>query len=78
MSELQETMRKRRVNAMIADAQFLRSVGSEEAQDVIEIEKRQAMYQFALGRIMQEERDAIFEALNGRNGNVPSEREAAG
>jgi hypothetical protein len=30
------------------------------------------MLQLALGEITREERDAIFEALNGRNGHVPS------
>ena len=34
--------------------------------EAVEIERRHVMYEFALGRITLQERDAIFQALNGR------------
>lgn len=63
---LLETMRRRRVNAMIADAQFLRdqenSAGKKEA---IEHEIRRVMFRFTTNQILLSERDAIFEILRG-------------
>jgi hypothetical protein len=68
---LLETMRRRRVNALIEDAHYLASLEtSAERKEAIEREKRRAMYRAALGEITYEERDAIFEVLSGRNGDV--------
>ena len=66
---LQETMRRRKVNAMIADAHFLQEQElSPELKEIKEREKRRAMFEFSVGRISAEERNTILELLNGRNG----------
>jgi hypothetical protein len=65
MMNLTEAMRRRRVNAMVADALFLRSLEpSDEKTEAIEREKRRAMYGFALGEITPAERDELFRAFD--------------
>jgi hypothetical protein len=64
MSELLETMRRRRVSAFIADAHFLAM--QKDAEEAVERERRRAMLLAALGEITLSERDAIFRALEKR------------
>jgi uncharacterized SAM-dependent methyltransferase len=66
--KIHETMRRRRVNAMIADARFLRMQSRcAELWNVIGIERRKAMLVFTLGENTREECDAILDTLNGAN-----------
>ena len=63
--DLIEVIRRRRVNAMIADALFLRSLEpSDEKTEVVEREKRRAMYEHALGEITGDERTELFRTLD--------------
>jgi hypothetical protein len=63
--DLLETMRRRKVNAMVADAHFLREQEpSPQQQDAVEREKRQVMLEYALQRITEAERDLILKTLS--------------
>jgi hypothetical protein len=63
-TDLIEVMRRRRVNAMIADALFLRSLEpSDEKTEAVERVIRRAMYEHALGGITSDERTEVFRAL---------------
>ncbi len=69
--DLSETMRRRRVNAMIADAHFLGQQGeSPERGKAIEMEKRRVMYELALGSITNEEKAAILRFSIGKESNM--------
>ena len=71
--DLRETLRRRQVNAMVADAEFLRSQPeSDERDELLALEGRRAMYRFALSQITLAERAAILAVLNG---GVPDEQE---
>jgi hypothetical protein len=64
---LLEEMRRRRVNAMIADACYLAGKPSTgEQAEAVEQERRRAMYERALGRITDSEKQAIFQILEKR------------
>ena len=64
---LLEKMRRRRVNAMIADAYYLTGKqDADELAEAIEQERRRAMYERALGRITDSEKQAIFQVLEKR------------
>ena len=61
---IHEIMRRRRVKAMVADADFLRSQShSQEREDAIQREIRQAMLQYALKEITEDERQVLFNLL---------------
>ena len=65
---LLETMRRRKVDAMIADAEFLsKQEDSEDTQEAVEQHKRNVMYELAIGKITSEERQEVFAALNGKS-----------
>jgi hypothetical protein len=67
-------MRRRRVNAMVADAHFLRSQREcADVREAIAIEKRRAMFRFALGEITLDERDVILRTIDGTNGQTEHE-----
>jgi len=73
MMDLIEVMRRRRVNAMIADAFFLRSLeSSDERTETVEREKRRTMYEHALGTITGSEREELFRSL-GSVEELPTE-----
>lgn len=64
--DLRETLRRRQVNAMVADAEFLRQQPeSDERDELLTIERRRAMYRFALSQITLTERDVILGILRG-------------
>lgn len=65
---LHEEIRRRRVNALVADAAFLRGQpDTDERADEMERERRTVMYELALGRITGAEKEAILEILKGEN-----------
>jgi RecA/RadA recombinase len=62
---LLEEMRRRRVNAMVADACYLTAQpDSDERNAAIEQLKRSTMYELAVGKITEEEKQAVFEILD--------------
>lgn len=62
---LRETLRRRRTNAFIADAELIRDApDSEERQDEARRTIRNAMLLFALRKITRAERDRILDILS--------------
>ena len=66
--DLREELRQRQVDAMIADAEFVCSQPeSDERDNLLAIERRRAMYRFAVGHITLPERNRILNALNEKD-----------
>jgi hypothetical protein len=63
--DIHEVMRRRRVNALLADAQFLTSrPDSQERAEAIEREVRRVMVKYALREISEDERQVLFNLLS--------------